>query len=156
MTFAHVRTAAALVLLGCLALPTYTCEGGDSVGPRGEIVSQVPDGADYAAYQHTWEPHYATEWMSEPAGIVVLLAFTWPVPFFIYRRRRAPAPIPRWVMWLSPVFAAFSGLVILRLATVGRPAVGAYLAIAANVVLLADGAAEAWTGGQGPAPPATP
>jgi hypothetical protein len=152
MTLDRVRTAAALVLLACLALPTYTCDGSDYVGPRGEIVSQIPDGADSAAYQRTREPHYAIEWMSEPPGIFVLLAFTWPVPFFIYRRCRAPAPIPRWVMWLSPVFAVLSGLVILRMATIGRPAIGAYLAWTADAVLFADGTAQAWTGGKGRAP----
>ena len=108
-------------------------------------MEQVPDGADAAAYPRTREPHYAIEWMTTSLVVPILLAFTWPVPFFIYRRRRAPAPIPRWVMWLSPVFAVFSGLVILRLATMGRPAVGAYLALTADAVLLADGAAEAWT-----------
>ena len=147
MRLDRVRTAAALVLLACLALPTYTCEGRDYVGPRGEVVSQIPDGADSAAYQHTREPHYAIEWMDRSPGIFILLAFTWPVPFFIYRRRRAPAPIPRWVMCLSPVFAVLSALVILRLATMGRPAIGAYLAMSADAVLLAEGVAEAWTGG---------
>ncbi len=77
MTLDRVRTVAALILLACLALPTYTCEGSGYVGPRGEIVSQVPDGADSAAYQRPREPHYAVEWMSRAPGVLVLLAFTW-------------------------------------------------------------------------------
>ena len=145
MALDRIRTAAALLLLACLALPTYTCDGHGYVGPRGETMDHVPDAADAAAYPRTREAHYAVEWMTTSLAVPILLAFTWPVPFFIYRRRRAPAPIPRWVMWLSPVFAVFSGLVILRLATMGRPAVGAYLALTADAVLLADGAAEAWT-----------
>lgn len=147
MTLDRVRTGAALVLLASLTLPTFTCEGMDYVGPRGEIVNRIPDGADSAAYQHTREPVYAVAWMARPVGLLILLAFTWPVPFFIYRRRRAPAPIPRWVMCLSPVFAVLSALVILRMAMMGRPAIGAYLAMSADAVLLAEGAAEAWTGG---------
>ena len=145
MLLDRVRTAAALLLLTCLALPTYTCDGSGYVGPRGETMEQVPDGADPAAYPRTREPHYAFEAMYTPPGLLVLLAFTWPVPFFIYRRRRAPAPMPGWVTWLFRLFAAISGFIIFSLATVGRPAIGAYLALTADGVLLADGLAVLWT-----------
>ena len=75
----------------------------------------------------------------------MVLAYSWPVLFFAYRRRRAPAAIPRWSMWLSPVFAVLSGFFILSNALLGRPAIGAYLALTADAVLLADGIAELWT-----------
>ena len=108
MVLDRVRTAAALLLLACLALPTYTCDGSGYVGPRGETMEQVPDRADPAAYPRTREPHYAFEAMYTPPGLLVLLAFTWPVPFFIYRRRRAPAPMAGWVhLALSPVRGDF-------------------------------------------------
>ena len=147
MALDHIRTAAALLLLACLALPAYTCDGHGYIGPRGETVDLIPDGADPAAYQRPRISSYPLEsGTSEPVrNSLVVLAYSWPVLFFAYRRRRAPAAIPRWSMWLSPVFAVLSGFFILSNALLGRPAIGAYLALTADAVLLADGIAEAWT-----------
>jgi len=155
MVLDRIRTAAALLLLACLALPTYTCEGQRYIGPAGAAVGDIPDHANPAEYHRERISHYPLEFATAGPiqASVIILAFSWPVPLFLYRRRRAPASIPRWIVSLTPLSAALSGLIILRLATVGRPAIGAYLALAADVVLLADGIAELWnpSAGEGPA-----
>jgi hypothetical protein len=149
MALDRVRTAAALLLLACLALPTYTCEGQRYIGPGGAAVGYVPDSAIPAGYHREQIAHYPLEsTTSEPVrNSLVVLAYSWPVLFFAYRRRRVAA-IPRWSMWLSPMFAVLSGYFILMTALLGRPAIGAYLALTADAVLFADGVAEAWTASQ--------
>ena len=142
MVLDRVRVGAALLLLACLALPAYTCDG--HVGPDGTKVTAIPGDADSASSHAARIPHYPLE---GPRGSLWLtvLAFSWPVPFFIYRYRRAPARVARWVLWLQPMVALPSGFFILTMALMGRPAYGTYLALAADAVLLADGVAEAWT-----------
>ena len=147
MSLDRVKTGAALLLLACLALPAYTCDG--YAGPFGIKVDKIPSEANPADYHPVRIPHYPLEGSRSTAYLcVVILAFSWPVPFFIYRRLRAP--VPRWVLWLEPFVALPSSLFILEESMFGRPAYGTYLALAANLVLLADGVAEVWAT---PAPP---
>ena len=91
MVLDRVRTAAALLLLLCLALPTYTCEGQAYIGPGGARVGHIPDNANPAEYHKEIISHYPLEFATAgpvQAGVIIL-AFSWPVPFFLYRRRRA-------------------------------------------------------------------
>ncbi len=111
MTLDRIRTAAALLLLALLA---YTRDG------QWQRISSYP------LESGTREP---------VRNSLVVLAYSWPVLFFAYRRRHAPAAIPRWSLWLAPVFAVLSGFFILSNALLGRPAIGAYLALTADAVL---------------------
>lgn len=156
MTFARIRMAATLVLLACLALPSYSCER--YIGPDGGTVDHIPAGEDPAQYRDARIYHYPLEMATQGPvqGLAIVLAFTWPVAILVYRRRRSPENVSRWILWLSALLAVASGFVVLLGASFGRPATGTYLALIANLVLLADGAAEALTGGNAGATRAAP
>ena len=135
------RLATALLLLS-LALPSYTCSG--YVGPDGRRVGEIPTGADRAAYQPARVPHYALESYTpgEVGFWVVLLAFTWPIPILILRRREMTR-LSRWLWWAEPVCAIAAGWLIWAIATLGRPAIGTYLALGATGILVLAWLAEA-------------
>ena len=98
MALDRVRTAAALLLLACLALPAYTCDGHGYIGPGGEKVDQRI--ASYPLESGTREP---------VRNSLVVLAYSWPVLFFAYRRRRAPAAIPGGACGSRPCSPCFLG-----------------------------------------------
>ena len=136
------RVAAGLLLLS-LALPSYTCAG--YVAPDGSKVGSIPAGADSATYQPTRLPHYALKvWTPREAGFwIVLLAFSWPIPILALRRRPGTR-LSRWLWWVEPVCAIAGGWLIWQIATLGRPASGTYVALAATAILLGAWVTEAW------------
>jgi hypothetical protein len=143
MTRDRVKIVASLLLLVSLALPAYTCEG--YVGPRGTEVSFIPRDANPAEYHAVRIAHYPLEGQhfADVWFWLTILTFAWPLPFLLYRRRRAP--VGRWVIWAEPVFALASGFFVYYWSLLGRFAVGTYLALVANAVLLGTGASEAWS-----------
>ena len=140
----RVRTAAALLLALCLALPSYTCPG--YIGPDGSVVSSIPDDADSAVYRATRIPHYPLEDRS-PADSwfwLTLLAFGWPIPILVLRRMKPAATATRVLSAAEPVLALASGYLIYAMASMGRPAIGTWLALTSNGALLAGWLSERW------------
>ena len=140
----RVRAPAAILLALCLALPSYTCPG--FIAPDGTTVSSIPDGADSAAFRVTRIPHYPLEDRSpsESWFWVTLLAFGWPLPILLLRRLKPEAAPTRVLDAAEPVLALGSGWVIYAMASMGRPAIGTWLALSANGAILVIWLAERW------------
>lgn len=140
----RVRAPAAILLALCLALPSYTCPG--FLGPDGTTVSSIPDGADSAAYRATRIPHYPLEERSpsESWFWVTLLAFGWPLPILLLRRLKPESTPTRVLSAAEPVLALASGYLIYAMASMGRPAIGTWLALTANGAILVSWLAERW------------
>ena len=140
----RVRVPAAVLLALCLALPSYTCPG--YIGPDGSVVSSIPDDADSAVYRATRIPHYPLEGRSLADGWlwVTLLAFGWPIPILILRRTHPSTSATRTLAAAEPVLALASGYLIYAMASMGRPAIGTWLALASNGALLMAWLSERW------------
>ena len=143
MRTGRIREIAAFALLLALALPSYTCAG--YVAPDGSKVTEIPRGADSARYTPTRIVHHPLDdqHITDSGLWVAVVAFGWPIPILVYRRRRkALAPSGR-LAATEIVVALGSGYVIYAMASVGRLAVGTYLALSADAVLLGCALAEA-------------
>ena len=144
----RARLIAAVALLLSVALPSYTCSG--YVGPDGRTVTSIPSGTDSAQYRGTRIRHYplqdvdVTDIWDVVGTFFVILTFVWPVPFLFYRRRRGPTPPHRGLISAEAVLAVASAYWIYVLASIGRLAIGTYIALAADAVLLASSLAELW------------
>ena len=138
----RVRLPAALLLALCIALPSYTCPG--YVAPDGTVVSSIPDAADSAAYQSTRIAHYPLEDRGPTDGWfwITVAAFGWPLPILLLRRYRPRSAPARFLTAAEPVLALGSGYLIYAMASMGRPAFGTWLALAANGAMLAVWLAE--------------
>jgi hypothetical protein len=145
MNVAQIKLAAAVVLLGCLALPEYTCS--KYMGPDGKVVSGVPEGASAASYREIQERHYPLESFSVRDGgsWVMILVFAWPWPVLAYQMRGTPTALKRLVWMAEPLLSMGSGYVVWASSSLGTRAAGAYLAMAANGVYLCAWVAEFWT-----------
>jgi hypothetical protein len=137
MNTRRIREVAAFALLIALALPSYTCAG--YVAPDGSKVTDIPSGADSTQYKATRINHHPLDdpdvtdvWLW-----VAIVAFGWPIPLLVYRRRRRTLSPSGRLAGIEIVAALGSGYVIYAVASFrGRPAVGTYAALAANAVLL--------------------
>jgi hypothetical protein len=143
MNTRRVREVAAFALLIALTLPSCTCAG--YVAPDGSKVTYIPSGADSAQYTATQIAHYPLDdqHLTDRGLWAAVVAFGWPIPILVYRRRRrAFAPRGR-LAGLEIVAAIGSAYVIYASASIGRLAVGTYLALAANALLLGCALSEA-------------
>ena len=137
MTTSRLKVLAAVLLALSLTLPAYTCAG--YVAPDGEKVGSIPRGADSSAYQATKIPHWALESPNprDTGFWLAVLAFTWPLPLLALRARRPQARLTRWLWWAEPALAVGSGYVVWAIGAIGDPAIGTYVALAANAALIA-------------------
>ena len=140
----RARTLATIVLALCLALPSYTCPG--YIGPDGTTASSIPDDADSAAYSATRIPHYPLEDRSplDAWFWVTLVAFGWALPLLALRTVRPDSRTTRVLDAAEPVLALASGYLIYAMASMGRPAIGTWLALGANGTILVSWIAARW------------
>jgi hypothetical protein len=131
----RLRAAASLVLAACVVLPISTCTR--YVDAQGEAVAveagaPVPEGArEIVDHQVPIE-----QLVSNPlGGILILVAFLWPLAFLAYGRWGARARIKAALWWLEPLLLTGSAHYVYTLAFLGEPAVGAWLAAASLAVL---------------------
>lgn len=139
----RIREIAAFALLLALTLPSYTCDG--YVAPDGNKVTDIPRGADSAQYKATQINHYplGDKHVTDSGLWAAVVAFGWPIPILVYRRRRKTLTPSGRLAATEIVVALGSGYVIYAMASVGRLAVGTYLALSADAVLLSCALAEA-------------
>jgi hypothetical protein len=135
LSTSRIKQVAAALLVLSLALPAYTCSG--YVAPDGSTVSEVPPGANPAAYTPTRIPHYAIEKWAPTEGRfwLAILAFGWPIPLLLLQRRSTARTSP-WLWRAEPICALAAGWFIVVSASVGRLASGTYVALGATAALL--------------------
>ena len=134
---ARIRLVAALVLASALTMPAYTCSG--YAAPDGTLVSSIPSGADSAAYRPAQVPHRPLDGFELRSldSWTTLLAFIWPFPLLLLRARAKGRVLVRIVRWSAPPLALLSSGVIWWNANTGNVAYGTFVAVGANVILLA-------------------
>jgi hypothetical protein len=136
------KLVGALLLLASLFLPMTSC------------TSQSRDGAPAeTTYQWAWSP---SRW-SDPAGYLIVFAFTWPAAVVIARRRLRTPRAATTLQAAEPVLLAGSAYVVHALSDFGDPELGLFVAVAGLVLYalgwLADIARHrrAWTAPPRPA-----
>jgi len=142
MSPARLKLIGALLLLASLALPQYTCAR--LRAPDGSVWDSVPPGKDATLYRPFTERHYAYEniELRDPISWLTLVAFGWPLILTGVRRRFPGPTLNRVLWWLEPVLAGTSGYLILVFSSLGDRAIGAYVGLAALVLLLLAWLAE--------------
>ena len=142
IAFPRTRAVATVLLATALLLPAYTCEGYRSA--QGELVENIPSGADSAAYTPTKIPHRPLESFDPTVAgdWLTLLAYLWPILVLGLRLRPSPGRLDRVMHWSEFLFAPASAVVVYYVAAIGDVAYGTYLAYAANATLFSAGILE--------------
>ena len=144
-TILRIKGAAALLLVGSLALPQSTCSG--YRGPDGKFVPELPRDSTRSAYQPAVERHYALDdvRLDDPGTWFNIALFFWPLAAVASMARARSGRLRTFLAVVEPILAVCSAYVIWSIATLfATPAAGAYVAIGALAVYFAACAVEVW------------
>ena len=144
-TILRIKGAAALLLVGSLALPQSTCSG--YRGPDGKFVAELPRDSTRAAYQPAVERQYALAdfQVGNPGAWFTLALYLWPLAAVVALARARSRRLRTSITIAEPILAVCAAYVIWWGATFFvHPAAGAYVAIGALVVYFTACMVDVW------------
>ena len=129
-----IKIAAAIILLISLVLPLSQCnydirDASEPKTERWKLENQVKGGPDTQVKYFYAGDHMSWDW----GGLLILLAFVWPLPVLIYRRYGESRKFNTILLLLEPVFCLWSATVVYAIVHFGSPTYPGYLALLAVV-----------------------
>jgi hypothetical protein len=145
LTLTRVKTVAALLLLGSLALPQSTCAGYRA--PDGKFVVTIPRDAPPGSYQPMVQRSYAFDDFNaaQVGSWLKAAAFVFPLALLVMAARSRSGRLQAYICVADPILALGAGYVIwLSASILAIPAVGAYVAVSALAVYFGASALDLW------------
>ena len=145
MNSTRIKALAAVLLAATLALPQSTCSG--YRGPDGKFVTSIPRSAAPNTYQPAVKREYAYDdtHLNQLDTWFRVCVFLWPLPVLAITKKRRLSHVGRWVWLIEPLLVLVSGWTIWASAAVfGDPAIGAFVALGANLIYLGAWISELW------------
>lgn len=128
----RIKILSAILLVVCLTLPISSCRryvNSDGTKIVHYDPKTYPDAKIWIKYNYPLEYFKVRDiydWL-------LLFCFMWPIPVILYRHRGKKRLIKKIIWIVEPLFVIVaSGYIYLRASVFARPAIGAYLSLAAN------------------------